>query len=131
MSARIDEQLREKVLNTLYAFAPPGHESYESEDEVTVTLTKGQAFTIRAALRARVRDQVRGLETAALFGQDPNENPIIVRDTNRLFADALKIDATLEAAAPASEFPMSDEEKRDLGYIEDEDDEQAPEVVSA
>lgn len=128
MSAQIDEQLRKETLDALYAFAPPGHESYESEDEVTVTLTKGQVFTLRAALRARVRDQVRGLEVAELFGQDPNENPTIVRDTNLLLANALKVDAILEAAAPASEFPMSDEEKRELGLAEDEP---APKVASA
>lgn len=104
--SEINTELREQT-EALFTETPPAAEAFTDTTEVTVTLSKGQAWTVRSLIRADVNTYLQQLEFAESFGQelsDQNKD-----DINDFFQRILALEAAFAAVAPDSEYVTAEE----------------------
>ena len=102
----------------LFDNEPPSNASYDDETPVTVTLPKGAVYSLRSWLRAAINGALSAVQMAEMFGEEPSEGDR--RDIEQSLRQAVEVDAVLGEVAPVSDYPMSDDERADLGLPERE-----------
>lgn len=109
--SEINTELREQA-EGLFTENPPAPEAFTDEAEVAVTLTKGQAWTVRSLIRADLDKYLSQLNMAENFGielTDQNKD-----DINDFFQRILALEAVFVAVAPDSEYVTEQAEEPEL-----------------
>lgn len=106
--SQIDQAKREAA-EALFDEVPPHTDAYDDSTPVTVELTKGQLYILRAALRQQLNARFGALDQREMFAELFGESFALadeeVRDTHRLFDASVTIDGVLAEQAPMSDYP--------------------------
>jgi len=109
------DQAKQAAAEALFDEVPPHSDAYRDTTPVTVELTKGQLYTLRAALRQSLNARFGALAQremfSELFGEDAEPSTEEIEDTHQLFDASIAIDAVLAEQAPVSDYPREDVEE--------------------
>lgn len=110
--SQIDQDVIDQATD-LFDGEPPANAAYYDTEPVTITITKGQAYNVEAALRNLVQQVLSQLQMKEAFGIELE--PDDVTDTETTLRDFVALDAVLQSVAPVSDYPMSDDEREKCG----------------
>lgn len=110
------DQAKQAAAEALFDEVPPHNDAYRDTTPVTIELTKGQLYTLRAALRQSLNVRFGALGQremlSELFGGEEAElDDEEIEDTHQLYDAAVAIDAVLAEQAPVSDYPREDVEE--------------------
>lgn len=100
-----------EAARALFEEPPPAEEAYDDTTEVTVTLTKGQAYLIRGAIRNGAVGFLQNVDMVESFGMEPP--PEVVKATNDTLRDVVAVDRALAPLAPVADYPQPEKDEAD------------------